>query len=146
ALTLVHQEAPIRRAGGGDVALLEARYRASEMVAPLATAIAELFKGHVYVAARRIRGAQPAGSDDVARLTVGFVDLVGFTTLARTMEPRALAEVVESFEETARDVAALHDARVVKFVGDEVMFVAESASAACEVALSLVERFVAHGS
>jgi adenylate cyclase len=43
-------------------------------------------------------------------------------------------------------VAALHQGRVIKFIGDEVMFVTPSASAACDIALGLVERFVGNAS
>lgn len=74
-------------------------------------------------------------------MAIGFVDLVGFTTLARRVELHELAAIVERFEETAHDVAAQRDGRVVKFVGDEVMFVAADAATACDIALTLVETF-----
>jgi class 3 adenylate cyclase len=143
SVALVNLEGPIRASGGSEVAIAEARLSAMHTVTPLAEAVAQFFKAHMIVAGRRLRRLQPEGSVDLARLTVGFVDLVGFTTLARQVEPRALAGIVERFEETAHDVVGLHDGRVVKFVGDEVMFVAQSAGSACEIALGLVDRFVA---
>jgi adenylate cyclase len=143
SVALVNLEGPIRASGGSEMALAEARFRAMQTTAPLAETVAQFFKGHMAIAGRRLRRMQPEGSVDLARLTVGFVDLVGFTTLARQVEPRALAGIVERFEETAHDVVGLHDGRVVKFVGDEVMFVAQSAAAACAIALGLIDRFVA---
>jgi adenylate cyclase len=38
-------------------------------------------------------------------------------------------------------VVATHDGRVVKLIGDEVMFVTRRAAAACEIALGLIESF-----
>jgi len=141
AVALVNLEGPILQTGGGDVALAEARFRAVQTTAPLADAIAQFFRAHMSVAARRLRSSQAHGAIGTAQVTVGFVDLVGFTTLARRIEPRALVAIVERFEETAHDVTALHNGRVIKFVGDEVMFVTESAPAACEIALDLVGHF-----
>jgi adenylate cyclase len=56
------------------------------------------------------------------------------------MEPRDLAAMIERFEDTANEVATVNDGRVVKLIGDEVMFAAVDATAACEIALTLVER------
>ena len=67
------------------------------------------------------RGGQR--SIDTVHLTVGFVDLVGFTTLALRMTSRELAEVIDRFEESAHDIVTARDGRLVKLIGDEVMFV-----------------------
>ena len=74
-------------------------------------------------------------------MTVGFVDLVGFTSASRRMTPRELGDVIDRFEETAHDVVNVRDGRVVKLIGDEVMFVAVDAAAGCDIALALVEEF-----
>jgi adenylate cyclase len=57
------------------------------------------------------------------------------------MTPKELAAVIERFEETAYDVATERDGRVVKLIGDEVMFVTIDPAAACDIALTLFERF-----
>src|SRR5690606_6768945 len=85
--------------------------------------------------------ARRPGTVDTLHLTVGFVDLVGFTALARQMTSRELDEVIERFEESAYRAVATRDGRLVKLVGDEVMFVCVDAAAACDIALTLVERF-----
>jgi adenylate cyclase len=141
AMYYVRVEGPTREARRGDLALAQGRYRAVESTRGLAQAIALLFRTHVDAAAMRLRRARPEGSSDTAQVAIGFVDLVGFTSLSRRMELRALATLIERFEETAHDVAARRDSRVVKLVGDEVMFVAPSGAAACDVALTLLERF-----
>ena len=80
------------------------------------------------------------------RLAVGFVDLVGFTPLSQQLDARELASVVDDFEATAFDLVSRHEGRVVKLIGDEVMFATVDAAAACEVALGLAAAFAADGS
>lgn len=72
------------------------------------------------------------------RYAVGFVDLVGFTSLSRTLDARALVEVIRRFENRAHDIAAAHGGRIVKHIGDEVMFAALEPGAACAIALDLL--------
>lgn len=73
-----------------------------------------------------------------ATLAVGFADLVSFTRLARELDERELATLVEEFESRAADVIAARGARLVKTLGDEVLFTAPTARAAVEVARELV--------
>ena len=84
-------------------------------------------------------------TDDTVRGCVGFVDLVGSTTLSRRLSPRELAAFVDRFEEVASAVATRFGGRVVKFIGDEVMVVTARPGAACDIALTLIERFAADG-
>jgi adenylate cyclase len=77
---------------------------------------------------------------DAAHLTVGFADLVGFTELARRLDERALGDLVEAFEHRAADCLTAAGARVVKTLGDEVLFVAAAPEAAADGALALVEQ------
>ena len=74
-------------------------------------------------------------------LVVGFVDLVGYTALSRTLSPRELATLVDRFEETVGASLARHRGRLVKLIGDGAMFVAESVDDGCELALDLADRF-----
>jgi len=141
SLSLANLLGPIRDRGGDDCALAEGRFRAAQSVGPLAEAVAHLFRAHMSVAARRIGAAHQQGRLDVMPMAVGFVDLVGYTTLARRVDAQGLAAIIDRFEETAHDVTTERDGRVVKFIGDEVMFVTRDAAAACGIALALVEHF-----
>jgi class 3 adenylate cyclase len=141
SLFLVNIEGPIVAAGGSELALARANLdvmKALEIIPPVATS---LLRAHVESAIRRMRSARADRSVDVVRLTVGFVDLVGFTTLSRQLSARELADVVLEFEGAAHDLIAARDGRLVKLIGDEVMFVTVDGAAACDVALTLVERF-----
>ena len=100
-----------------------------------------VFRSHLEESIRRFRLAREGRSIDTFRLAVGFVDLVGFTSISRRMEPRELTDTMERFESTAHEVATANCGHVVKLIGDEVMFVAIDVAAACEIALTHVERF-----
>jgi adenylate cyclase len=80
---------------------------------------------------------QAIGAEDLA---VGFVDLVGYTALSQELEPEELGALVSRFEELAYDTVAEHGGRVVKTIGDEVMFVAADSADAARIALRLTER------
>ncbi len=80
-----------------------------------------------------------AGADDGLR-TVGFVDLSGFSQISRTATAEEIVKIVEIFEAAAFDVVSAHEGRVVKLIGDEVMFVAESFDVAVDIALDLISR------
>ncbi|MGH1488886.1 MAG: adenylate/guanylate cyclase domain-containing protein [Acidimicrobiales bacterium] len=75
------------------------------------------------------------------RYAVGFVDLVGFTPISHGMTPRQLAAFLHEFEGRAHDAVTAVGARLVKFIGDEVMFVAPDADGACRVAQTLMTEF-----
>jgi adenylate cyclase len=75
----------------------------------------------------------------------GFVDMVGYTGLTRKLDEGKLSEVLESFEGIAADAIADQHGRVVKMIGDEVLFVADSPGAAAEIALTIVERIRTEG-
>ncbi|WP_248961848.1 adenylate/guanylate cyclase domain-containing protein [Sphaerisporangium perillae] len=72
-------------------------------------------------------------------LAVGFADLVSFTQVSRELDEQGLAELVETFESKASDVIAGHGARLVKTLGDEVLFTAPTAEQAARIALDLVD-------
>jgi adenylate cyclase len=76
-----------------------------------------------------------------ARLAVGFVDLVGFSSLAQDLTPAGLSDLLDEFEDRAYETIAEHGGQLVKHIGDEIMFVVLEPAAACDIALSLVEAF-----
>jgi adenylate cyclase len=85
--------------------------------------------------------ASAAGQGDRRELAVGFADLVGYTSRSRGMGGRELGAMVEDFEAIATEVIARHRGRVVKTVGDGVLFTAGSAVDAVEIGLLLPEAW-----
>ena len=75
------------------------------------------------------------------RYAVGFVDLVGFTSVSQGMDARELSGFLRDFEGRAYDVVTGEGARVVKLIGDEVMFAASDAAAACRAGNALMRGF-----
>jgi adenylate cyclase len=69
--------------------------------------------------------------------SVGFADLVSFTRVVRTLTERELAVLVQRFEAVTSDVITAYGGRVVKTVGDEVLFVATPGAAAAGIALDV---------
>lgn len=123
------------------------RAAAEALCAGIGAIAPRLLAHHLWQTSLRYWSArQHVTSYESARLAVGFVDLVGFTPLARQLTTAELGDLVSRFEQTAYDAVARGDGRLVKLIGDEVMFVALEATTACEIALSLVDAFRDDGS
>ncbi|WP_035801051.1 adenylate/guanylate cyclase domain-containing protein [Kitasatospora mediocidica] len=106
----------------------------------------ELEQFLVYVWRRQLaavtgRVVQAAEDTEIisGRLAVGFADLVGFTRLSRRLEEEELGELVETFESTCSDLIAGQGGRLIKTLGDEILYVSEDPVTAAEIALSLVD-------
>jgi adenylate cyclase len=56
-------------------------------------------------------------------VAVGFADLAGYTELSGELDPTGLSQLLNRWEAIAYDTITAHGARVVKSIGDEVMFV-----------------------
>ena len=69
--------------------------------------------------------------------TVGFADLVSFTRLSRQLDESELASLVQQFESVSADLVHGQSGRLVKTLGDEVMFVAATPERAAGIALAL---------
>jgi class 3 adenylate cyclase len=67
---------------------------------------------------------------ETQHLVVGFVDLVGSTAFSEQVDVASLGAALGEFETTASDVVVAAGGRVVKLIGDEIMFVATSIDAA----------------
>ena len=74
---------------------------------------------------------------------VGFADLVQFTRLAQDLPGTALADMVGRFEQLSRDIISVGGGRVVKTVGDEIMFLADTPEDGAQIAVSLAETITA---
>jgi adenylate cyclase len=94
-------------------------------------------------AAATARAFASATQEGTPSLAVGFVDIVDFTASTRTWDARALEQLLERFErETSLRVTAC-GGRVVKTLGDEVMYAVDDALGAVEVALDTVAAHAA---
>ncbi|MGH3658274.1 MAG: adenylate/guanylate cyclase domain-containing protein [Micromonosporaceae bacterium] len=95
-----------------------------------------VWRRHLAAAAGRVL-AVPA---DSATLVVGFADIVSFTRLSRSLDDAELATFIEHFEATATEIVTERHGRVVKTIGDEVLFVADTPEAGAAIGLRLAGR------
>ena len=82
----------------------------------------------------------PSATDTTEVLTVGFADMVGFTRTTRRRSVAELSEMIERFSAVTTDVIADGGGRLVKTVGDEVLFVADEIAVGAAIALGLRDR------
>src|SRR5690606_24250946 len=76
---------------------------------------------------------------------IGFLDMISFTERSARMSPGELAELVQGFESAARDTIAGYGARVVKTIGDAVLYVADDLRTGAEVSLALLDAMGTRG-
>jgi adenylate cyclase len=75
-----------------------------------------------------------------SRLSVCFVDIVGYTTRSRSLDGATLVQWVDGFEQEVTALVVDHGGQVIKTIGDEVLFTVADPAAAVEVALELAAR------
>lgn len=68
---------------------------------------------------------------------VGFADIVSFTSQTAKMRSSELSDFVSEFETAARDVITEAGGRVVKTIGDAVLYIADDVYTGAKVALGL---------
>jgi adenylate cyclase len=88
---------------------------------------------------RRLAGVSP-GDPGTVHGAVGFVDLVGYTAIAEELDERELASLLQRFGDVAHDTVVAAGGRIVKTIGDEIMFVTDTAATAAQIAVTLAVR------
>lgn len=146
ALYVQGPEAELRRTGADAVRLAEKTALATGMALDLGTALGVLFRHHMSQAiARQQVITEGVSRRELARLAIGFVDLVGSTSIEADLAVDELAALVNRFESLAFDVVTAGGGRLVKFIGDEIMVAALDPLTGCRVISALVAAFAADG-
>jgi len=114
-----------------------------ERVSEMARLLDYGHRRHLIFAARREINWQPGSRAGVEAGVVGFADMVGFTAMSQQLDAVELAVTVEKFGSLASDVVGMEGGRVIKMIGDEVMFVFEEAADAARAALDLADAYSA---
>ena len=65
--------------------------------------------------------------------------MAGCTSLTRRLAESELRELLETFESLSTEIVGAHGGRIVKTIGDEILFQADDAGGAAEIALEIVE-------
>ena len=87
-------------------------------------------------------GGASRGQDPTMPLArgIGFIDLVSYTRLSQQLDSRELSRLVKKFQFLAYNIVAAGGGKVIKTVGDEVFFAAETPLAGAEIAMTLLEQ------
>jgi adenylate cyclase len=97
------------------------------------------WRRHLAAAVGRVEAMAAKDEDPhTVEVTVGFADLVGFSALANEIDDDRLADLVERFESRCADVVAGRAGRVIKTLGDSVLFLSQDPVEAMEIALGVV--------
>ncbi len=142
SLFLADVESPLMAGGATELEIAEKVNEAIGLLDGLSEHLDPVLRRQVLQAVQRSRRSMiDPGERFSYRYAIGFVDLVGFTELADHLDAPMLGGFIREFEGRAHDVVVAEGARVVKLIGDEVMFVATDPDAACRAASALMDGF-----
>ncbi len=139
---LVHRV--VELAGDGTSVGGERREAARQLLDDFAENFEELmvyaWRRHLAAAVGRMSVLVDDGDSDLSttQLTVGFADIVAFTALSNELSRDRIGDLVELFESRCADVVTSHNGRVIKTIGDSVLFVNTDAVAAYDTAEGII--------
>jgi adenylate cyclase len=97
------------------------------------------WRRHLAAAVARVE-ALGANEEDLhtTQITVGFADIVSFTALSNQLTEARIGDLVELFESRCADVVASQRGRVIKSIGDAVLFVNDDPIRAYDTAQGII--------
>lgn len=99
-----------------------------------------VWRRHLVAAVARAGGIEEAEvTDEHVQATVGFADLVSFSELTNRLADDEIGDLVEVFESRAHEVVSRRSGRVVKTLGDSVLFWAASPADGVDTAWDIVQ-------
>lgn len=101
------------------------------------TLLTYAWRRHMTAALTRLEASQ-AEDLGTTQVTVGFADIVSFTALSNTLTQEKIGDLVELFESRCADVVAVQQGRVIKSLGDSVLFVNEDPIRAYDTAEGII--------
>lgn len=145
AQSLFHGDVERHMVAAGNSAneLIRRTVEAQTLAMELSSVLHMMMRQHLDQSVQRSRQAYVSTSraDLMAPMVIGFVDLVGFTSRSVELDAESLADLVTRFEATANDAITSLGGRLVKLIGDEVMFVSVSPESGVRIADALLRKF-----
>jgi adenylate cyclase len=104
-----------------------------------------VWRRHTLAAASRLLLATPrddeGGADEEGEtMAVGFADIVNYTRQSRSLSRSEVGQLIDRFEERALEITSANDGRIIKTIGDEVLFVADKPEDIARIGLELTEE------
>jgi adenylate cyclase len=97
------------------------------------------WRRHLAAAIARMEAVRALDDDPhTTDLSVGFADIVGFTALSNEVSRERIGELVEVFEARCGDVIARENGRLIKSMGDAVLYVNDDPMAAFTTAEGII--------
>jgi adenylate cyclase len=98
------------------------------------------WRRHLAAAIARVETVEAAADEEeLTQATVGFADLVAFSALTNDLDEEQIGDLVEVFESRAHDAVSRRHGRVVKTLGDSVLFLAASPADGMEIAWDVIK-------
>jgi adenylate cyclase len=142
--TLVHRVQEIEAGEHATGSRATAGLRLIEhMNEPFERLLVYVWRRHLAAAVARVEtlGGE-LDSDDAdlrtVRMTIGFADIVGFTELSNELTQTRIGDLVELFESRCADVVAGQRGRIIKTLGDAVLFVNDDPIRAYDTAEGII--------
>jgi len=126
----------LERGGDAGEDLLEL---ASEVLPRVEALQTQIWRRHLASASARLLSSAGAGSGSVPQ-AVAFVDIVGYTARSRRLSESELVDWIEDFEDAMTGLVVDAGGRIIKSLGDAVLYVCDTPLAAAGVALAAVAR------
>ena len=98
-----------------------------------------VWRRHLVAAVARVESLDDTDDAHLAEATVGFADLVSFSALTNRLRDDEIGDLVEVFESRSHDVVSRRGGRVVKTLGDSVLFMAAMPEDGVEIAWDIVQ-------
>lgn len=130
--------AVLDRSRSGDSQRQEALRLVQEVGPDFEQLLTYVWRRHLAAAIARVESVDVA-DEQLAEATVGFADLVSFSALTNRLEDDEIGNLVEVFESRSHDVVSRRRGRVVKTLGDSVLFMAASPEDGVEIAWDIVK-------
>lgn len=141
---LVNVEPRARREDPVGLGVARANAETAAVFPLVAPALELLLRQHLMAARRTFHDEADVTGYEVQELCVGFMDLVGSTSLAQAASISELGRLLSEFEDLASETVIDHGGRVIKLIGDEVLFTAAEPASGCDIALQLTRSLRSH--
>lgn len=120
-----------------ELATAKAYRAAAGFIPRIGSMVDAVHRHHVMSARRYFEHVLPEGSSDTV-CGIGFADLSGFTALTQALTTTALSALLNEFSATTTEIVHAAGCRVVKFIGDAIMWVGSEPAELVQVAVDLV--------
>jgi adenylate cyclase len=138
--TLVHRVEELASeddAGGGRTG--SALRLIDQIDEPFEELLTYAWRRHLAAAVARVEALRANEEDlNTVQLTVGFADIVSFTALSNRLTEERIGDLVELFESRCSDVVAAQRGRIIKSIGDSVLFVNDDPVRAYDTAEGII--------